>query len=175
MAVKAKAADISNTIAFINTTWNKFCPEYPLEYNFLDESFSQMYKAEDKLSSLISIFTAMAIFVGCMGLFGLATFTAEQRTKEIGIRKVLGASVIGILTMLSKTFLKPVLIASLIAFPIAWWAMNKWLEDFPYRVTIGWWVLPAAAITALLIALLTVSFQTIKAALANPVKSLRTE
>jgi putative ABC transport system permease protein len=175
MAVKVKAAGISSTIAFINDTWNKFCPEYPLEYNFLDESFSQMYKAEDKLSSLVSIFTAMAIFVGCMGLFGLATFTAEQRTKEIGIRKVLGASVIGILGMLSKTFLKPVLIASLIAFPIAWWAMNKWLQDFPYRVAIEWWVLPAAAITALLIALLTVSFQTIKAALANPVKSLRTE
>jgi putative ABC transport system permease protein len=175
MAVKLKAADISNTIAFINSTWNKFSPDYPLEYNFLDESFSQMYKAEEKLSSLFSIFTAMAIFVGCMGLFGLATFTAEQRTKEIGIRKVLGASVIGILAMLSKTFLKPVLIASLIAFPVAWWAMNKWLEDFPYRVTIGWWVLPAAAIAALLIALITVSFQTIKAALANPVKSLRTE
>ena len=175
MAVKVKAADISNTIAFINNTWNKFSPDYPLEYKFLDESFSQMYKSEDKLSGLLSIFTAMAIFVGCMGLFGLAAFTAEQRTKEIGIRKVLGASVMGILTMLSKTFLKPVLIASLIAFPIAWWAMNKWLEDFPYRVTISWWIFVLAGLLAIIIALITVSFQAIKAALANPVKSLRNE
>jgi len=134
-----------------------------------------MYKSEDKLSRLLSIFTAMAIFVGCMGLFGLAAFTAEQRTKEIGIRKVLGASIAGIVAMLSKTFLKPVLIASVIAFPIAWWAMNKWLQDFEYRVTISWWVFAVAAFAALVIALITVSFQSIKAAVANPVKSLRTE
>jgi ABC-type antimicrobial peptide transport system, permease component len=175
MAVKVKAADLSNTIAFINSTWNKFCPEYPLEYKFLDESFSKMYKSEDKLSGLLSIFTMMAIFVGCMGLFGLATFTAEQRTKEIGIRKVLGASIMSILAMLSKTFLKPVLIASLIAFPIAWYAMNKWLEDFPYRVHISGWIFLFAALLAIIIALVTVSFQAIKAAVANPVKSLRTE
>jgi putative ABC transport system permease protein len=117
----------------------------------------------------------MAIFVGCIGLFGLAAFSAEQRVKEIGIRKVLGASVMGIVSMLSKSFLKPVVIASLIAFPIAWWAMSKWLEDFPYRVNISWWVFALAAIAALVIALLTVSFQAIKAAVSNPVKSLRTE
>jgi putative ABC transport system permease protein len=175
MAVKVKAADMSNTIAFVNKIWNKFSPDYPLEYKFLDESFSQMYKSEDKLSGLLSIFTAMAIIVGCMGLFGLAAFTAEQRTKEIGIRKVLGASVVGILTLLSKTFLKPVLIASLVAFPIAWYSMSKWLEDFPYRVTISWWIFVLAGLLAIIIALITVSFQAIKAAIANPIKSLRTE
>jgi putative ABC transport system permease protein len=117
----------------------------------------------------------MAIVVGCMGLFGLAAFSAEQRTKEIGIRKVLGASVISIVTMLSKNFLKPVLIASVIAFPIGWWMMTEWLQDFPYRVNISWGVFGIAAIAALVIALMTVSFQTIKAALSNPVKSLRSE
>jgi putative ABC transport system permease protein len=175
MAVKVKAAGLNNTIRFINNLWNRFSPGYPLEYKFLDESFNQMYKSEDKLSVLLSIFTTMAIVVGCIGLFGLAAFTAEQRTKEIGIRKVLGATVAGILAMLSKSFLRPVLIATLIAFPIAWWAMNKWLEDFPYRVTISWWIFIAAGLTALLIALVTVSFQAIKVAVANPVKSLRAE
>jgi putative ABC transport system permease protein len=175
MAIKLKSADLNATIAYITGVWNKFSPDYPLEYKFLDESFGQMYKAEDKLGGLLTIFTVMAIFVGCMGLFALAAFTAEQRTKEIGIRKVLGASMVSILTMLSKTFLKPVVIASLIAFPIAWWAMNKWLEDFPYRVTISWHTFLIAGVLAIIIALITVSFQAIKAAVANPVESLRTE
>jgi putative ABC transport system permease protein len=175
VAVKVKTADLPNTIAFIKSAWNKFSPDYPLEYNFLDENYEKMYKAEDKLGSLLWIFTVMAIFVGCMGLFGLAAFSAEQRIKEIGIRKVLGASATGIITMLSKSFLKPVFIASVIAFPIAWILMNKWLENFPYRVTISWWVFAVAAITALIIALITVSFQAVKAALVNPVKSLKSE
>ncbi|MCW3092851.1 MAG: FtsX-like permease family protein [Ferruginibacter sp.] len=175
MAVKMKTADVKNTLAFINATWTKFVPDFPLDYKFMDESFDEMYKAEDKLSTLLWIFTLMAIFVGCLGLFGLAAFSAEQRNKEIGIRKVLGASIGRIVTMLSINFLKPVLIASMIAFPIAWFAMNKWLQDFPYRVSISWWVFALAAAAALVIALLTVSFQAIKAALSNPVKSLRTE
>jgi putative ABC transport system permease protein len=175
VAVKLKTADLKNTIAHIDQTWKKFVPAYPLNYKFMDESFGEMYKAEDKLSTLLWIFTVMAIVVGCMGLFGLAAFSAEQRTKEIGIRKVLGASVMSIVAMLSKNFLRPVLIASLIAFPIAWWLMNKWLQDFPYRVNISWGVFGIAAVAALLIALITVSFQTIKAAVSNPVKSLRTE
>lgn len=174
-AVKVKAADLPNTIAHIKTTWDKFSPEYPLDYKFLDENFAAMYSSEDKLSTLLWIFTIMAIFVGCMGLFGLAAFSAEQRVKEIGIRKVLGASVMNIVSMLSITFLKPVLIASLIAFPIAWWAMNSWLQDFEYRVTISWWVFLLAGIAALVIALVTVSFQSVKAATINPVKNLRTE
>jgi putative ABC transport system permease protein len=117
----------------------------------------------------------MAIVVGCMGLFGLAAFSAEMRTKEIGIRKVLGANVFNIVALLSKNFLVLVTISSIVAFPIAWWAMNNWLEDFPYRVTISWWIFGIAIIAALAIALFTVSFQSIKAAIANPVKSLRTE
>src|SRR5205085_11526962 len=123
MAVKLKTGDLKNTLAFINDKWNKFSPGFPLDYKFLNENFDLMYKSEDKLRTLLSIFTAMAILVGCMGLFGLAAFNAEQRTKEIGIRKVLGASVLNIAGMLCGKFLKPVLIASLLAFPIAWWAM----------------------------------------------------
>ena len=122
-----------------------------------------------------TFFLCLTIFVACLGLFGLVTYTAEQRTKEIGIRKVLGASVTQVTQMLSKEFLKLVSIASLIAFPVAWWAMNKWLQSFAYRIDISWWIFLIAGFVALLIALITVSFQAIKAAVANPVKSLRTE
>ncbi len=175
VAVKLKTADIKSTIAYINNVWGKFVPGFPLDYKFMDETYAKMYKAEAKLSDLLWIFTIMAIVVGCMGLFGLAAFSAEQRTKELGIRKVLGANAFDIIGLLSGNFLVLVTIASLIAFPIAWWAMNSWLKDFPYRVSISWWVFGIAIIAALVVALLTVSFQAIKAALANPVKSLRTE
>jgi putative ABC transport system permease protein len=174
VAVKVRTADLAGTISFIKTEWNKLSPEYPLDYNFLDENFEKMYRSENKLSGLLWVFTLMAIFVGCMGLFGLATFSAEQRTREIGIRKVLGASAMNITAMLSKTFLKPVFIASVLAFPVGWWAMNKWLQGFAYRVNISWWVFGIAAMAALVIALITVSFQSIKAATSNPVTSLRT-
>jgi putative ABC transport system permease protein len=175
VAVKLKTADFKNTIAYINNVWNKFSPGYPLDYKFMDETYGTMYKAEEKLSDLLWAFTIMAILVGCMGLFGLAAFSAEQRTKELGIRKVLGANAFDIVGLLSKNFLVLVMIASLIAFPIAWWTMNSWLKDFPYRVNISWWIFGIAIIAALAIALITVSFQAIKAAIANPVKSLRTE
>lgn len=175
VAVKVRTADMQGTLAFIKDTWNKFNPGYPVDYKFMDETYGKMYVNEGKLASLLWIFTAMAIFVGCMGLFGLAAFSAEQRTKEIGIRKVLGASVLNIMGLLSKNFVKLILIASAIAFPVAWWAMNNWLEDFPYRVEISWWIFAIAVVAALLIALITVSFQSIKAATTNPVKSLRTE
>nr|MBA2561371.1 ABC transporter permease [Chitinophagaceae bacterium] len=175
IAVKVKAADLPGTINFIKTTWNKFTSDYPLDYKFLDENFAAMYSAEDKLSTLLWIFTVMAIFVGCMGLFGLAAFSAAQRVKEIGIRKVLGASIFNIVAMLSSSFLRPVLIASVIAFPVAWWAMSKWLQNFPYRVSITWWIFAIAGIAALAIAFITVSYQAIKAAIANPINSLRTE
>jgi putative ABC transport system permease protein len=141
----------------------------------MDETYGARYKCEEKLSDLLWIFTLMAIFIGCMGLFGLAAFSAEQRTKEIGIRKVLGADVFSIMALLSKNFLLLVLIAALVAFPLAWWTMNNWLKDFPYRVDISWWIFGIAIIAALLIAFITVSFQSIKAAMTNPVKSLRTE
>jgi putative ABC transport system permease protein len=175
VAVKLKTTDLKGTIAFINKIWNKFSPGYPLDYQFMDESYGKMYKSEQKLSELLWIFTIMAVIVGCMGLFGLAAFSAEQRTKEIGIRKVLGANIFNIVGLLSKNFLLLVLLASVIAFPVAWWAMNNWLGDFPYRINIGWRVFALAGMVALLIALVTVSFQSIKAAVANPVKSLRTE
>jgi putative ABC transport system permease protein len=173
--IKIKGANVQNTLTSITSKWNQFVPAYPIDYKFMDESFAAMYKSEEKLGSLLWIFTLMAIFIGCMGLFGLAAFSAEQRTKEIGIRKVLGASVFNIVGLLSKNFLLLVLVASLIAFPLAWWALNNWLEDFPYRITISWWVFVVAVVVALIIALITVSFQSIKAATANPVKSLRTE
>jgi putative ABC transport system permease protein len=175
VAAKLKTADMQGTIAYINNVWNQYVSSYPLDYKFMDESYGVMYNSEEKLSELLWIFTIMAIIVGCMGLFGLAAFSAEQRTKEIGIRKVLGANVIDIVGLLSKRFLILIVIASLIAFPIAWWAMNNWLKDFPYRIMISWWMFAIAIIAALAIALLTVSFQSIKAAIANPVKSLRAE
>jgi putative ABC transport system permease protein len=175
VAVKLNTADMKNTIAYIRDTWARFSPGYPLDYKFMDETFGKMYLSEEKLSRLLWIFTVMAILIGCMGLFALAAFSAEQRIKEIGIRKVLGASVMNLTALLAKNFLRLVLFASLLAFPVAWWAMKAWLEDFPYRVGIGWKVFATTAIASLLIALITVSFQAVKAALTNPVKSLRTE
>jgi putative ABC transport system permease protein len=175
VAAKLRTTDIKGTIAYINNEWNKYISSYPLDYKFMDESYGAMYNSEEKLSELLWIFTIMAIVVGCMGLFGLAAFSAEQRTKEIGIRKVLGANVFNIVGLLSRRFLILIVIASLIAFPIAWWAMNNWLKDFPYRIMISWWMFAIAIIAALAIALFTVSFQSIKAAVASPVKSLRTE
>jgi putative ABC transport system permease protein len=175
IAVKIKTADIGNTIAHITRVWNSFAPGFPLDYNFMDETYGKMYKAEEKLASLLWIFTIMAIVVGCMGLFGLVAFSAEQRVKEIGIRKVLGASMLNIVGLLSKNFLKLVLIASTIAFPVAWLAMNSWLENFPYRVNISWWIFGIAVLASVGIALITISFHAIKAAIANPVTSLRTE
>lgn len=175
LIVKLKTKDVARVIATLKKSWSDFGPEDPLTYSFLDERFENSYKAEQRIGMILAIFAGLTIFVACLGLFGLAKFTAEQRTKEIGIRKVLGASVSQVSTMLSKEFVKLVLIACIIAFPLAWWAMNKWLEDFAYRVNISWWVFVVAAVVASLIALLTVSFQAIKAAIANPVKSLRTE
>ena len=175
IAVKFNTADVKNTIAYITALWDRFSPGYPLDYNFMDETYGKMYKAEKKLGTLLWIFTVMAIIVGCMGLFGLAAFSAEQRIKEIGIRKVLGASTFNIAGLLSKNFIKLVLIASFIAFPIAWWAMNNWLENFPYRINMSWWIFAVAIIAAIAIALITVSFHAIKAAVANPVRSLRSE
>ena len=147
----------------------------PFSYRFLDESFDQMYRAEQRVGKVAITFAVLAIIIACLGLFGLVTYAAEQRIKEIGIRKVLGASVTGIVQLLSKDFMRLVLIAFVIAAPLAWYFMNKWLEDFSYRVYINWWVFLLAGSIALLFALVTISLQAIKAALANPVKNLRTE
>lgn len=175
VAIKLRSSDMPSSVAHVNNVWKRYAPGFPLDYKFVDETYGKMYSSEEKLSTLLWIFAIMAIVVGCMGLFGLAAFSAEQRTKEIGIRKVLGANVLNIVGLLSKNFLLLVVIAAVIAFPVAWWAMNSWLDDFPYRVEISWWIFAIAIVSALLIALLTVSFQSIKAATANPVKSLRTE
>jgi putative ABC transport system permease protein len=155
--------------------WDAYNTGEPFTYNFLDDLFNKTYSAEQKTGTILNIFSVLIILVACLGLFGLVTYTAEQRTKEIGIRKVLGASVSQVTQMLSKEFLKLVLVASLFAFPVAWWAMHQWLQSFAYRVNISWWIFFVAGFVALFIALITVSFQAIKAAIANPVKSLRTE
>jgi hypothetical protein len=173
--VRTEKGKTKEAIASMEKLFKKFNPGYPFQYFFTDEEIARNYKSEHTVSKLSRYFAFIAIFISCLGLFGLVAFTAEQKTKEIGIRKVLGASVGGIVQMLSKDFLKLVLIAAVIAFPIAWWLMDSWLRDFAYRVNIGWWVFIVAGVLAMLIALLTISFQAIKAAVANPVKSLRTE
>jgi len=175
ISVKITPGDMPNTIAQIKKKYEAFFPGNLFDYSFLDERFNRQYENERLFSKAFGIFAALAIFVACLGLFGLAMFSTIQRTKEIGVRKVLGASVSNILLLLSKDFVKLVLIASVIAFPVAWWVMNKWLQDFSYRISINWWIFLIAGAGALLVALATVSFQAIKAAIANPVKSLRTE
>jgi putative ABC transport system permease protein len=157
---------------------NVFRTDLPLaafDYQFLDTYVQNMYASEQHMANTATVFSLLAIFIACLGLFGLAAFTAEQRTKEIGIRKILGASVQGITRLLAGNFLKLVIIGILIASPVAWWLMDHWLTGFTYRITIGWQVFAMAGIASISIALITVSFQTIKAAIANPVKSLRTE
>jgi putative ABC transport system permease protein len=175
IAVKLKAGSIENSIAQIKTVWNRFSPDYPMEYTFLDESFGKMYQAEDKLKTLLSLFTGVTIFVACLGLFGLAAFAAERRKKEIGIRKVLGATVRGVVIMLSKDFILLVLISLILASPVAWYFMNQWLENFSYRIHIGWWIFALAGMVAVLLAFITVSLQAVKAGRTNPVKNLRAE
>lgn len=169
------AGKAQQAIAAVEKQYKKYAGDIPFSYNFLDKSFEAQYKSDQRSGILFKVFAGIAIFISCLGLFGLATYTAQVKTKEIGIRKVLGASVGGIVKLISKDFLKLVIIAIIIAIPIAWWAMNTWLEDFAYRINITWWVFVIAGVVALLIALLTVSFQAIKAAVANPVKSLRSE
>lgn len=172
---KVNASNIQSLIAQIQNQWKTLALGLPFSYKFLNESFDEMYRTEQRAGKIALIFSVLAIFIACLGLFGLATFIAEQRTKEIGIRKVLGASVQGIVQMLSKDFVKLVAIAFVFAAPLAWWAMHTWLQDFAYRINIEWWMFVAAGMGALFIALATVSFQAIRAAIANPVKSLRTE
>jgi putative ABC transport system permease protein len=175
ISVKIDGRNVQSAINTIQTTWQKYLPETPFDFTFLDEKFDQLYRSERQQGSLFTIFSCIAIFIACLGLFGLSAFTITQRVKEIGVRKVLGASVPQIVAELSKDFLKLVLIAAVIAFPIAWWSMSKWLVNFAFHIGIGWWVFVMAGIIALLIAFATISFQSIKAALANPVKSLRSE
>ncbi|GAB2586817.1 ABC transporter permease [Spirosoma areae] len=173
--VRLQPGNLTEALAYIQSVYRTFDPASTPDVHFLDENFSQQYKTEQKQGEILLIFTVLAVLIACLGLFGLAAFAAEQRTKEIGVRKVLGASIMSIVTLLSKDFLKLVLIAILIATPIAWYAMNQWLQSFAYRINIGWWVFALAGLLAISIALLTVSFQSVKAALMNPVNSLRSE
>jgi putative ABC transport system permease protein len=173
--VKTSGKSAGQAIAAAEKVWKQYQPDIPFEYNFMNEAFDLLYKSEQRTAKLFNIFAGIAILISCLGLFGLAAFTAEQRTKEIGVRKVLGASVTNITALLSKDFIKLVVISNLIAWPIAWYLMHKWLENFAYQIPISLWVFVVAGVLALLIALLTISYQSIKAALANPVKSLRSE
>ncbi len=176
MYVRLKStANVETALKQIETIVKKDNPSYPFTYQFADDQFNKMFLNEALISKLSRVFAALAIFISCLGLFGLAAYTAERRIKEIGIRKVLGASVSGITTLLSKDFLQLVVISCIVSFPIAWWMMHSWLQNYKYRIEISWWIFLAAGISAILIALITISFQSIKAAIANPVKSLRTE
>ena len=170
VAVKVTGAAMEASLADVKKLWARFSPDYPIEYTFLDESFAKMYKAEDKLKTLLSLFTAITIFVACLALMGLAAYAAERRKKEIGIRKVLGATVQGVAVLLKLVF-----ISILLASPVAWYVMNQWLKNFSYRIDITWWMFAAAGVLAVLLALLTVSSHAIRAALTNPVKNLRAE
>jgi putative ABC transport system permease protein len=175
LLVHAKAGNVSILLNSLRKTWSILNPNEPFEYSFLDEDFQKNYATEERRAAMVGFFTTIAILISCLGLFGLAGFSAEQRTKEIGIRKVLGASVGSIVGLLSKDFIKLVVIALFIAAPIGWYFMNKWLEDFAYRIQIGWWIFAVAGVFAILIAFATVSLHAMKAALTNPTKNLRTE
>jgi len=175
ISIRANAANIPALLNQIKSKWTAFSPNQQFTYTFMDQDFDAIYRTEQRTGTIFVSFTSLAIIIACLGLFGLAAYAAEQRTKEIGIRKVLGANMSTIVQMLSKDFIKLVVIAIIIASPLAWWAMNKWLQDFAYRIHIQWWVLAIAGSGAILIAFITISFQSIKAALTNPVKSLRSE
>jgi len=175
VSVKIAAGNVPATLAAIESKWKSTMPNRPYSYQFLDELFDRQYRAEERFGKLFFNFSVLAIFISCLGLLGLAAYSTMQRTKEIGVRKVMGASVASIVNLLSKDFLKLVIISFFIAAPAAWYFMTKWLHDFAYRTPMAWWIFAVAGIAALVIALATISFQAIKAALTNPVKSLRSE
>ncbi|HEV2480545.1 MAG TPA: ABC transporter permease [Puia sp.] len=175
IALRVSPENVHRLVGQIGEIWREMAPSQPFSYLFMDDAFNNIYRTEQRMGGISLSFSLLAIFIACLGLFGLAAYAAEQRTREIGIRKVLGASVSGIVRLLSRDFLRLVVVSALIAFPLAWWAMHHWLQDFAYRITIGWEVFAAAGVAAVGIALLTVSFQAVRAALANPVESLRSE
>ena len=175
VAIRIKPDHVTGTLQQLESSWKSVITESPFKYTFLDEQFAGLYKEEQNMRSVLSLFTILSIFIACLGLFGLAAYAIKQRFREIAVRKVLGASVAGIARLLSKDFLRLVFIAAIIAFPVAWWGMHNWLQDFAYQIKIGWELFALAGIMAICIALLTVGFQAIRAALANPVKNLRSE
>ncbi len=176
LSVRVKSADIPLLLSQIKDKWKKICPNQSFDYSFLEDDFNASYLTEQRTGTISIAFTSLAIIIACLGLFGLAAYAAEQRTKEISIRKVLGANVSTIVTLLLRDFILLVLVSIVIASPVAWWFMQTWfLQGFAYRQNIQWWVFASAGLTAIVIAFITISFQAIKAALANPVKSLRSE
>ena len=175
LIIKASGKNMPNTIANLKNSWKAFYPNTPFEYHFLDQEYDAMYRTEQRTGNILNVFTAVTIFISCLGLFGLAVFTTKQRFKEVSIRKVMGASVGSIVALISSDFMKLVFVAVLIASPLAWYAMDKWLQDFAYRINIQWWVFVLAGGLSVIIAFITVSFQSVKAALLNPVKNLRSE
>jgi putative ABC transport system permease protein len=173
--VKTTGSNASKAVDFANNLWRQNVPDRIFEYQFLDDEFEKLYAKDQRSALMFNIFSVVAILISCLGLFALAAFTAERRTKEIGVRKVLGASVAGIVTLLSKDFVIMVCIGILIASPLAWYVMQGWLQDFAYRINIEWWFFVVAGLMAITIALVTVSIQAIRAALVNPVQSLKSE
>ncbi len=175
MVVRINSDNFQSVLSQIENKWNGFVKEQPFHYTFLDQKVAEQYAAEQTTQRLFTVFSALAIFIACIGLMGLAAYATQQRFREIGVRKVLGASVTGIITMLSVDFLKLILWSVLLAFPVAWWVMHSWLQSFAYRITVSWWIFLLAGLMSVVIAMLTISFQAVKAALMNPVKSLRSE
>ncbi|WP_439555759.1 ABC transporter permease [Dyadobacter sp.] len=175
MSVRIKGTQNEQAIAAIKAQWARIVPDQPFTYSFLDEHFAELYRADTQVSEIVGILAGLAVFISCLGLFGLASYSAERRFKEIGVRKVMGASVAGIVALLSGDFIRLVIVSILIASPLAWWAVSTWLHDFAYRIDVEWGIFLSAAVLAVLVALATISFQSIKAALMNPVKSLRSE
>ncbi|HEX3933435.1 MAG TPA: FtsX-like permease family protein, partial [Puia sp.] len=175
LSVKLSTVNLPATIAAIKSEWNTIHSAKDFDYFFLDEFFDRQYRSEERFGNLFMNFAILAIIISCLGLLGLASYSTLQRTKEIGVRRVLGASVTGIVQLLSADFLKLVMIAFLVSCPIAWFAMHRWLQDFAYRTPLGWWIFAGSGIVALTIAFGTISYQAIRAAIAPPVKSLRSE
>lgn len=175
LSVRMNTTNLPALMQQIENEWKDLAPNLHFDYSFMDDDFNTMYNTEQRMGNLFVMFTSLAIIIACLGLFGLAAYAAEQRNREIGIRKVLGANVSALVAMLSKDFIKLVVISIFISTPLAWWAMHQWLQGFAYRQNIQWWVIVSAAFGAIIIAFVTISFQSIKAALANPVESLRSE
>jgi putative ABC transport system permease protein len=175
MAIRINTSDVAGLVSQVQEKWRSMAHGQPLSYTFLDEEYNKQYKTDQRTAKLSLIFSILAILIACLGLFGIVSYAAQHRIKEIGIRKVLGAAVFDIFGMLSMDFIKLVLAATIIAAPISWWLMHVWLQDFAYRIPISWWMFVLVGAAALFIALATLSYQTIKAAVANPVESLRVE
>jgi putative ABC transport system permease protein len=175
LSIRLKSNNIPQLISQVEARYKALAPGQQFNYSFMDNDFDALYRSEQRMGQIFITFTSLAIIIACLGLFGLAAYAAEQRTKEIGIRKVLGASVSAIVGMLSKDFILLVFISIAIATPLAWWAMHNWLQGFAYRQNIQWWVVALAGVGAIVIAFITISFQSVKAALTNPVKSLKSE